>query len=112
MFTNNRGLGDSALLSRVSAQIPNASNRWAGSNHGGWSKPEYDRLVTAFTSSLVESERQQGVAEAMRIYTEDLGGISLFFPTQAWAPVGALHGLKLVAAEASMAWDIQNWQLD
>ena len=111
MFTNNRGLGEPAVLSRTSAQIPNADNRWVGSNHGGWSTPEYDRLLAAFSPSLDRTEREQHVAEAMRIYTEDLGGISLFFPTQAWASVGALQGPQLVAAEANMTWNIHHWQL-
>jgi len=111
MFTNNRGLGESSLLSRVTGQIPNAGNRWAGSNHGGWSNREYDDLVAMFTSSLLLSEREWHVAQAMRVYTDDLGGISLFFPTQAWAAVAGLRGLRLVAAESNMPWDIRSWQL-
>src|SRR5678816_94326 len=41
------GLGYSFYLGErayTSAEISTAANRWSGTNRGGWSNPEYDRL--------------------------------------------------------------------
>lgn len=48
----------------------------------------------------------------VRIYPEDVGGISLAFRAHPWVSVSALKGLdKVVPAETVMAWNVHAWQL-
>jgi peptide/nickel transport system substrate-binding protein len=110
MYTYNRGVGDSAMLGHRSAEIPSTENRWFGNNRGGWSNPEYDRLVDAFTSTLDPTTRAEHVARLARIFSEELPAISLFFQTNRWVHVAALKGMELVAPEAHMSWNIHEWE--
>jgi len=111
MFTNSQNLGESALLGLSSNAIPRAENRWSGGNRGGWSNAEFDRVLEAFTSTLGRGEREQQLAQLVRVHTEDLPSISLFFRAQPWAYANALRGPKLVPPEGNMSWNIQEWEL-
>jgi ABC-type transport system substrate-binding protein len=113
MYSNNTTQGESALLNQVSGRIPGPNNRWSGSNRGGWSNDEYDRLGEVFSTTLDRSEREQMVGQMVRLHTTDVGTISLLFRVQPWVAVSALKGMdKVVAPEAYMSWDIHNWELN
>jgi peptide/nickel transport system substrate-binding protein len=111
MFTFNTNAAEITLLGYGSAAIPSAENRWIGGNRGGWSNPEYDRLIESFNTSLERAERAQQVGEMAKIFTQDLPTISLFFRTQAWAFRSEVSGLVLAAPEAPMPWNIYEWEL-
>jgi peptide/nickel transport system substrate-binding protein len=111
VFTNSQNLGESALLGFATSAIPRAENRWAGGNRGGWSNAEYDRALDAFTSTLGRGEREQQLSQLVRIHTDDLPSISLFFRAQPWVHANALRGPKLVPPEGNMSWNIQEWEL-
>jgi peptide/nickel transport system substrate-binding protein len=113
MYSNNIGVGESALMGHVTSRIPRAETRWNGSNRGGWSNAEYDRLADAYAITLDRRERSQQVADMVRIFTDEVGAISLFFRVQPWVYVFALKGLdREVAPEASVAWRIHEWTFD
>jgi peptide/nickel transport system substrate-binding protein len=111
MFANNTGIGEAALLGQTSSAIPRAENRWSGANRGGWSNPEFDRLAQSLNTTLDRTERAQQAAQMVKLYTEDVGSISLFFRTQPWAHVAALRGPMLVAPESNVAWNVHEWEL-
>jgi len=111
LFTYSQNLGESALLGLSSASIPRAENRWAGANRDGWSNAEYDRLLQVFTTSLVRDEREQMVTQMVRVLTDEVHAISLFFRAQPWAYVNALRGPQLVPPEANMSWNLPEWEL-
>ena len=79
-------------MAQITEAIPRPENRWAGNNRGGWSNPEFDRVVQAFSEALDRGERTRLIAEMARIYNEDLAGISLFFATQPLAHLAGLQG--------------------
>lgn len=110
MYTHSSGLGEAALVDQVTARIPGPENRWQGGNRGGWSNPEYDRLVAAFATTLDRNERARQIAEMVRISSQDVFAISLFFATQPMVHVAALKGPQLVAPGAVMGWDIHTWE--
>lgn len=110
MFINNTGSGEPTLLGFASTNISRPENRWRGNNRGGWSNPEYDRLLDAFTTTLDRTERGRLMAHMARIFTDEVAAISLFFRTQPWAHVAALTGPRVVAPESNMAWNIHEWE--
>lgn len=113
LYSNNIGSGVSALIGHTTARIPRPENRWNGSNRGGWSNAEYDRLAEAFAVTLERAERSRQVAEMVRIFTEDVAAISLFFRVQPWVYVAGLKGIdRDVAPEASVAWRIHQWTFE
>src|SRR5439155_18909149 len=98
MFTSTTPQG--TFDSFTTAQAPRADNNWRGGpNRGGWSNPEYDRLVDAFTTTLEPSERAAEVAQMARVYAEDLPMLSLFFLSVPYAWVSTLNGPRAVAPE-------------
>jgi peptide/nickel transport system substrate-binding protein len=110
MFTGNTNMGEPAMLGLSSDNIPSAQNRWRGGNRGGWSNAEYDRLVEIFNRTLDRRERQALVTQLLRIYSEDLPFIPLFFRAQPFAHVAALHGPAPAAPESSIPWNIHEWE--
>jgi ABC-type transport system substrate-binding protein len=113
MYSNNIGVGESALVGHTTNRIPRADTRWNGTNRGGWSSAEYDRLADAYAITLDRRERAQQVAEMVRIFTDDAAAISLFFRVQPWVYVSAIKGLdREVAPEASVGWRIHEWTFD
>ena len=110
IYTNNTGVGESTAIQMVSSGIPTPANRWRGSNRGGWSQPEYDRLVESYERTLDTGQRSQQMVQMMRIFNDELPAISLFFRTQPWAHVAALTGIVVVAPESSMAWNVHEWE--
>jgi peptide/nickel transport system substrate-binding protein len=111
MYTNNTTQGESALLNQISGRIPGPSNRWSGSNRGGWSNAEYDRVAETFNTTLDRTEREELVARMVRIHTEDVGTVSLLFRLQPWVFASALKGFdKVVAPESNMAWNMHTWE--
>jgi ABC-type transport system substrate-binding protein len=112
MYSNNGPLGDAALLNHASSRIPGPENRWNGSNRGGWPNAEYDRLIDSFSTTIARPERAQLVAQMVRIFTDDVASISLFFRVQPWIYAAGLKGLEKPAApEAMQAWNVHEWEL-
>jgi len=108
--TSNTNMGEPAMINLVSEQIPTPNNRWRGGNRGGWSTPDYDRLVTVFNRTLDRGERLQLVRQLLRIYSEELPNISLFFRAQPFAHVAALKGPAVAAPESSVPWNVHEWE--
>jgi peptide/nickel transport system substrate-binding protein len=59
--------------------ISTPENRWIGSNRGAWAHEEYDRLLKLFDRTLDRSERVRHVVQMMRIVSEEVPTISLYF---------------------------------
>jgi ABC-type transport system substrate-binding protein len=103
--------GDAALQLLSSASIPSASNRWVGINRGGWSSPDYDRFLTAFSTSLDRGERVGLMRQMLRLYSEEVPLVSIAFSVGDDAVVSAVKGPATVAPESNMAWNIHTWEL-
>lgn len=112
MFTSISGQGERSLGSYTTAQIPRAENNWrTGSNRGGWSSPDYDRLFDAFTVTLDRNERAAQVAGMARVFTEEVPVISLLFPGIPYAYVARVHGVMPVAPEGLISWNVHEWEI-
>jgi peptide/nickel transport system substrate-binding protein len=112
MFTAISGQGERTLPNYTTAQIPRADNNWrTGGNRGGWSNPEYDRLLDAFNITLDPKERALQVAGMARAFTEDVPVISLLFPGIPYAHVAEVRGVMPVAPEGLISWNVHEWEL-
>jgi peptide/nickel transport system substrate-binding protein len=110
MFTSSTNMGEPAMLNYVARAIPGPENRWSGGNRGGWASPQYDRLVELFNRTLDRGERIEQVASLLRIFTDELPAIPLFFRAQPMAHVPALRGPGVAAPESSMIWNVHEWE--
>jgi peptide/nickel transport system substrate-binding protein len=110
MLTRTTFVGATTMVGFTSHGIPRPDNRWTGVNRGGWTNPEYDRLVTAFGSTLDRAERQQQVTQLMRIFTSELPVIPLFFLASPFVYVATLNGPMDVPPDTSNYWNIQQWE--
>jgi peptide/nickel transport system substrate-binding protein len=103
-------MGEHGVQTLASTHIPSDSNRWIGGNRGAWSSPEYDRLLHAFNSSLSRADRVEIMRRMMRIYSEELPRVSLYFPANAFVHVAGLQGPTVVAPESRVAWNVHQWE--
>ncbi len=107
--TNGPG-GPDAVLDYGVATLPRPENRWLGSNRGGWTNPEFDRLAGTFNSTLVHEERNQILAQLVRVLTSDAAYISLWFNPTVTAYVTGLTGPGVVPPDGDVAWNVHLWQ--
>jgi peptide/nickel transport system substrate-binding protein len=105
------GPADDWLTNYTAAKIPGPENRWAGNNRGGWSNPDYDRLADAYGTSLDRNERTQLTVDMLRMLSEELPVIPLYYNLDVVAHVSELNAPRLVAPDGSIAWNIQDWEL-
>jgi peptide/nickel transport system substrate-binding protein len=83
---------DTVLTKFRTARIPTATNRWTGSNLGGYSNPEYDRLYDVFSAALDRAERDQAMIRLMALVSEDLPGLPLYYNPRVVAHGADLQG--------------------
>ncbi|MBM2809795.1 MAG: 4-phytase [Chloroflexi bacterium] len=110
MLVAGTDIGEAALNYLASTQIPTAGNFWQGLNRGGWSSPDYDRLLTSFNNTLDRATRVSLARQMMRVYGEDVPVISLLFPAGLVAHVAKLQGPANTAGESNLAWNVHQWE--
>jgi peptide/nickel transport system substrate-binding protein len=97
-------------------EVGSPANRWGGENRSGWSNPDYDRLFSAFSSSLERNERTRYWVQMMTT-VNDLGlAYLLFFNIQirTWVtglggPDIGVQGFGQLALPTTPHWNIHEW---
>ncbi len=109
--TQGGGATEDRLDTFASSTIPRPTNRFQGNNRGGYTNPEYDRLWDAFTKTLDRAERDRQVTEMMRILSEDVPAIPIYFNMAPWAYLSSIKGPELGARipDPNVAWNIHEW---
>jgi ABC-type transport system substrate-binding protein len=102
--------GEIRLTEHTSDTVPSAQNRWIGTNRGGWTNPEFDRLAQQFHGTLVRPERNALLAQMARVFTDDVAVISLYFNPTTTAFVSSLKGPQPAVPDGTMSWDIFTWE--
>lgn len=111
MFTYTTGAGEYSLAGDfASSQIGSPSNRWVGTNRGGFRNDEFDRLSAAFGNAIAPGERTSYVAQMARVATDNLPVIPSYFELEAHAFAAALHGPEAAPAETIIHWNIHEWE--
>lgn len=104
LLQNPAGGGASSL---ISSGIPSTENRWSGANRGGWSNPDYDRLYEAFQTSLDPNERNQQMAQLMRISSEQLSVLPIEY---SFTVIAFVTGLQGPLSTNSPNWNAHLWE--
>jgi ABC-type transport system substrate-binding protein len=71
--------GESTLAEHASATVPSEANRWIGTNRGGWTNAEFDRIAEQLNGTLARTERAAILVQIAKVFTEDAAVISLYF---------------------------------
>jgi len=103
-------LGEETLAAAGTAGISSPENHWTGRNRGSWSNPEFDRFVDAFTRTLDQQQRVQAIAGMVRIFSDELPNISMYFQATPIVHVAALKGPQPVDPAAETSWNIYEWE--
>lgn len=94
-----------------SSQVRRPESRWQGTNSGGWSNAEYDRLWDAYNSTLDRAERIQQIAQMEKIFTEELPAIPHYYTPVVAAHVAALSGpVTRATRDCIEAVHIHRWE--
>lgn len=110
LFTSSSSVNEAGIETLASSQIPTAANRWQGTNLGGWSSPEYDRLFSQFRTTLDRGERMALVRQALRVYSEELPAMSQVFPAGVFAYAAGIIGPKKEVGGG--LWNINEWEFE
>jgi peptide/nickel transport system substrate-binding protein len=101
---------DGWLAGYRSSAIPAPENRWAGSNSGAWRSPEYDQLVSAFTTTLDRSQRSQLMVQMALALGEQLPILPLYYNLDVVAHTADVRGVKVIP-DGSIGFNIHEWEM-
>src|SRR5439155_23777249 len=110
IYAIGTGIGDSIIDAMTSTNVPQPENQWRGSAYDGYSSPEMDRLITAYSTALAPADRIKGAVDIVKLYSNDLPAISLFFPASPVVFTSGLTGPKLGPPEGNGYWDMYLWE--
>ncbi len=112
MYTTQGGAAtEDRLDTFASSTIPRQTNRFQGNNRGSYTNAEYDRLWDSFTKTLDRAERNRQVTDMMRILSEDVPAIPIYFNMAPWAHLASVKGPEMGARvpDPNVAWNIHEW---
>jgi peptide/nickel transport system substrate-binding protein len=111
MHTTNANSGEEGLNYFTSAYIGSASNRWGGSNRGGWSNPDYDLLWEGHRTSLDSNQRDRHLVQMMVLVSQVLPGFKNHFNVDVVAHLSTLRGPMTAVPEGLALWNVHKWDL-
>jgi len=112
MYFTATGTGTApSLVLASTAAIPTVANRYNGSNRGGWSSPEFERLWEMHNTTLDRSERTRALAEIERLISTDLPFLMVFHNFHVVAYSANLKGPDTRGERDLMYWNVHEWEL-
>jgi len=110
IFSFSSPQGADALARLTSSAIPRPENRWTGNNRGGWTNTDFDPVADAYLVALEPRDRVQHAAQMVRLFTEDLPAVSLYFNAIPIAFASGLRGPQESVPEADWTWNVHEWE--
>jgi ABC-type transport system substrate-binding protein len=91
---------------------PTAANRYQGNNRGGWANAEYDRLWEEFNRTLERPARDQQVIAMLKLVSEQLPAIPMYFNFAPTAYLSSLKGPVMGGRipDPRIYWNIHEWE--
>jgi len=93
-------------------QASSPANRYAGNNRGGWLSREFDSYYDVLLTALDHQERNRAIVQAMKLVSEELPQIMLYYNYVVQAHVGKLQGPAATAPGGERTWNIHEWTID
>lgn len=84
--------GGQGFATHLSSQVAGPANRWAGSNRGGWSNAEYDRVFASLERTFPMAERVGLIVQLERIVSIDRAVTMNTWESQVNTVIADLHG--------------------
>jgi peptide/nickel transport system substrate-binding protein len=101
------------LSSFTTAQIASDQNRWRGSNRPGYSNPAFDRLFDEWSGTIDARDRDQQVAEMIKLLADDVAYLPLYYSPDVMAFRKGVRGPgNAPAAQVINAWNVHTWEMD
>jgi peptide/nickel transport system substrate-binding protein len=91
------------------SEIARAENRWRGRNYPGFNHPEFERLAAAWDGALDRSQRNQHVVDMLRVVSEEVPTIALYYSVNYLAHVAALRGPLITLSPDAISWNLHEW---
>lgn len=103
--------GSEVPIDRLRAsEIATADNRWRGSNFGGWANADFERLVVAYESSLERTDRSRYAVQLLKLVSDEVPAIPLFYNFMVAPHVAALQGPTQAVSARTAGWNVHEWQ--
>lgn len=96
--------GTTSVLKTYGGAAALPENRWAGVNRGGWVNADYDRLIDVFVASLDRGERNRAAVDALKLASQELPVLPLYYLSLAAAFTSSLNGPS-GGYSGDTAWD-------
>lgn len=94
----------------TSSQIGSAANRWRGSNKGGYSNADVDRLSDGLNVTLDAGERVRQMIDILRIVSDELPVFALYVNFGVTAHVAELHTPEEGITTTAPHWNVHEWE--
>ncbi|MEA2639086.1 MAG: peptide/nickel transport system substrate-binding protein [Chloroflexota bacterium] len=104
-----------SVFDYTSSRIPSEANRWNGTNLGGYSSPETDRLAAAILGSLDVRERDRLTLEFVQQFSEDAAVLPTLFKSNFYVVARGISGYDLTLSQvqgSAFAWNIYDWTME
>jgi ABC-type transport system substrate-binding protein len=105
--TLQRGLG---LNKWLTANVGNEQNNWVGGNRMGWSNPDFDRVYDQWASSLDPAVATERMVQLMKILSDEVPSIPLYYNFQVVAHTTALKGPEPITPNSTRFANIHLWE--
>jgi peptide/nickel transport system substrate-binding protein len=108
---NNNTLArrDLGLDKFISSRIGGPHDNWVGGNRMGWSHIEFDELFDLWTASLDRADATRRLVQMMRILSDELPGMPLYYNFQVVAHTSALRGPQAISPETTRYGNVHEW---
>ncbi len=98
------------LSSFISTEAPTAENNYLGTNFGSWANPRYDELYARYLVTLPRPERNQVLAEMLRVLAAEVPIYPILYQVDATAIGNRLSGVSPYAF-GPKAWNSHLWDV-
>jgi peptide/nickel transport system substrate-binding protein len=99
-----------AAESYVAKDIPAEENKWQGTNYGGYTRPDVERLIKGYTVTISSAERMNRYIELQKSVTEDLPSIPLHYTPNVHPVRNGLRGVIPTApGEGWNSFQVEKW---
>ncbi|HEY3115937.1 MAG TPA: peptide ABC transporter substrate-binding protein [Chloroflexota bacterium] len=91
---------------------PSEQTRWSGRNHGCYQNPEMDRVIDGLNRAIDPADQQRLWSDMVRIQTQELPVLPLYFNIQAVLFREGVTGVKGdTKPRTSSMWDVADWDI-
>jgi peptide/nickel transport system substrate-binding protein len=106
------GLEERVVYNKLySPNIAAPSNRWSGSNRGGYQNPQFDQLYDQLVTNLDRSARVQAIIQAAKLVSDEVPLYPLYYNYDVRAHSVSIRGPEAYAPGGEATWGVERWEV-